>query len=223
MKTAKVLLVLAGLAGVAGLGVLYSGLYPMGADVPHNRMTYWVLETLRERSIARSIRDIEVPPLEDPNRLLAGGADYNEMCTQCHLKPGKKDSEFALGLYPQPPNLAMGAEGHAHSHGGGGGGGGGDTHEDARANAARQFWIIKHGIKASGMAAFGKTHDDDRIWAMVAFLQKLPTLTPVQYQILTARPESEEGHGDHMTMEPAATPDQPPAAPPAANDDAHTH
>lgn len=183
MKTIKVLLALTMLGGVAALGVLYSGWYPMGADVPHNRLTYWALQTLRDRSIARSIREIEVPPLDDANLLLAGGADYNEMCTQCHLKPGQKESEFTLGLYPKPPNLAMSAEGHGHAHGTSDG----DAHEDASANAARQFWIVKHGIKASGMAAFGLTHDDERIWAMVAFLQKLPTLTPAQYQVLTTR------------------------------------
>ncbi len=187
MKMVKIPLVLAVLGVLLGLGVLYSGLYPMGADVPHNRLTYWALETLRERSIARAIRDIKVPPLDDPNLLLGGGADYNDMCAQCHLKPGKKDSEFTLGLYPQPPNLAMSADAHHHTEGD-------DGHGDAKASAARQFWIIKHGIKASGMAAFGKTHDDDRIWAMVAFLQKLPSLTPVQYQILTARPEGEMEH-----------------------------
>jgi len=44
------------------------------------------------------------------------------------------------------------------------------------------------------MPAWGPTHDDQRIWAMVAFLQKLPDLTPVQYQILTARSESDD-HG----------------------------
>ncbi len=180
MKTVKTLLVVAVLGGLAGLGVLYSGLYPMGADVPHNRMTYWALETLRERSIARAIRDIEVPPLDDSALLLAGGEDYNEMCTGCHLKPGKTESELTLGLYPQPPNLAMSASTH-HEDGDGSG------HGDLTTSAARQFWIIKHGIKASGMAAFGATHDDGRIWAMVAFLQKLPELTPAQYQILTAR------------------------------------
>ena len=37
------------------------------------------------------------------------------------------------------------------------------------------------------MPAWGITHEDERIWAMVAFLQKLPELTPEQYQILTAR------------------------------------
>jgi len=40
------------------------------------------------------------------------------------------------------------------------------------------------------MPAWGPTHNDQRIWAMVAFLQKLPDLTPEQYQILTARDET---------------------------------
>lgn len=184
MKTFKLLLAVALLAVVGGLGFLYSGLYPMGADVPHNALTYWALETLRERSIARSIQDIEVPPLDDPQMLLAGGADYNDMCAGCHLKPGMASSDIASGLYPQPPNLASSASEHGHAHGDGEAG---DAHGDAKTSAARQFWIIKHGIKASGMAAFGPTHDDARIWGMVAFLQKLPALDEVQYQILTAR------------------------------------
>ena len=82
---------------------------------------------------------------------------------------------MSVGLYPAPPNLTLANtehEGHEH----------GDDVEAAREN----FWVIKHGIKASGMPAWGKTHDDERIWAMVAFIKRLPTLTPEQYQILTA-------------------------------------
>ena len=167
------------IAAVAGIGFLYSGWYPMGADVPHSQPVYWLLETLRERSIARAAGDIAVPVLDDPQWLLAGGADYNDMCAGCHLTPGQTESDMSLGLYPSPPNLAT-AEGA--SHGG---------HADSAAMAQRQFWIIKHGIKASGMPAWGPTHDDQRIWKMVAFLKKLPGLTPDQYQILTSR----SGHG----------------------------
>lgn len=154
-------------------GVVYSGLYSVAADVPHTRPVYWLLETLRERSIARAARDISVPPLDDPQMLLAGGADYNDMCSGCHLKPGKLESDLSIGLYPAPPNLWRPE--HETEQAGG------------PAEIRRQFWIIKHGIKASGMPAWGPTHDDSRIWAMVAFLQKLPDLTPQQYQILTAR------------------------------------
>lgn len=183
MKLVKWLLLMGIAAILAGTAFVYSGIYPMGADVPHNRITYGLLETLRERSIARASTDIKVPDLSSPELLLSGGPDYNDMCAQCHLKPGVSRSDLSIGLYPSPPNLALVVDAHEHAH-------------DAASteSAQRQFWIIKHGIKASGMPAWGPTHDDQRIWAMVAFIQKLPTLTPEQYQILTARAAAETTH-----------------------------
>lgn len=175
MKLVKWLLLMSTAVLLAGVTFIYTGIYPMGADVPHNRMTYWLLETLRERSIARAAADIQTPDLNDAELLLSGGPDYNDMCAQCHLKPGRTQSDMSIGLYPSPPNLTL--------------------PEDEQANSARrQFWIIKHGIKASGMPAWGPTHDDQRIWAMVAFIQKLPSLTPEQYQILTTRASGESNH-----------------------------
>ena len=196
MERLKTAVVLVAVVAIGGRGFIYSGIYPMGADDPHSKPVYWALETLRERSIAARTGNIEVPPLDDPQMLLTGGADYNDMCAGCHLKPGKKSSEMSAGLYPQPPNLALGIEGHAGHEGG---------HGDVNTSAAQQFWIIKHGIKASGMAAFGPTHYDARIWAMVAFLQKLPTLDPDQYQILTARAEGKMQGMDHGGDAPEAT------------------
>ena len=149
---------------------IFSGLYPMGADRPHYRVTTWMLETLRERSIARASSDIQVPKdLDSPERLLSGGADYNDMCAQCHLSPGVESSDLSEGLYPAPPNLNK------------------QLIADSNQALARSFWIIKHGIKASGMPAWGAGHDDERIWSMVAFMQRLADLSPTQYQILTAR------------------------------------
>jgi len=177
MQLLKSILIVLVVVGAAGLGFIYSGVYPIGADDHHTRVVHWALETLREQSIARSSRDIQVPPLDDPGLLLSGGADYNEMCARCHLKPGKSESDFSLGLYPSPPNLTVADED----------GNGDDL-------AAERFWIIKHGIKASGMPAWGATHSDERIWAMVAFLSRLPDMTPLQYQIVTARPEADAGH-----------------------------
>lgn len=181
MKAIKLLFALAVVGALAALAFLYSGIYPIGADVPHTKFVDWALETLRERSIAARLDDIAVPPLDDSQMLRAGGADYNEMCAACHLKPGQSESDMSIGLYPQPPNLTLAAE----------------QHGDAAISAARRFWVIKHGIKASAMPAWGRTHDDARIWAMVAFLQKLPSLTPTQYQTLATRPGGESGHEPH--------------------------
>jgi mono/diheme cytochrome c family protein len=180
---AKCLLMAFGIVVIGAAGFIYSGLYPMGADVPHNSLTYWALETLRERSVARAASEIKVPDdLESSERLLAGGADYNDMCSGCHLKPGKKQSDFSLGLYPEPPNLSLSSKEHNHSN----------HPSDKKSALKRQFWIIKHGIKASGMPAWAPGHSDQRIWNMVAFINRLPELDQTQYQILSARDGASE-------------------------------
>ena len=176
MKLIKTLLLLGVLGVITAAGVIYSGIYPIGADVPHNKFTYWILEQARERSIARASADIQVPDLSSADMLLSGGADYNDMCSSCHLKPGQTESDMTIGLYPKPPNLSL-AE-HEEEHG---------DDDDEKTEAQKMFWTIKHGIKASGMPAWGLTHDDGRIWAMVAFIKKMPDLSEDQYQVITAR------------------------------------
>ncbi len=166
------------LVGLLALGVLvfiYSGIYDIGADEPHSRPVYAAMQTLRNRSIATHADDIVVPDLNDGSRVLEGAGHYDAMCTGCHLKPGKQESEMRQGLYPKPPRLAQ-------------------TH----VQPSHAFWIIKHGIKMSGMPAWGKTHDDRKIWSIVAFLQRLPGLSAQQYQELVARaPKEEEGEHEH--------------------------
>ncbi len=173
MNTIKIVAMLVSVVLIGVATFVWSGLYPIGADVPHYRVTHWLLVTMRERAIDRAACEITLPQLDDASMLLSGGADYNDMCASCHLRPGKRESDFSVGLYPTPPDLTAS----------------GSTDRGREDEARRQFWIIKHGIKASGMPAWGKTHDDDRIWAMVAFLRRLPELSPEQYQILTARDE----------------------------------
>lgn len=181
MKLIKTMLVLGSAGLIGGVLFIYLGIFNVAADDLHTKPVYWLLEAVRERSVAMRARGIDVPPLADPAMITAGGADYNEMCTGCHLKPDVAESEMASAMYPRPPNLA----------------------KVKRDNPAATFWIIKHGFKMSGMPAWGLTHDDRRIWAMVAFLQQLPRLTPAQYQILTARSaddRSEHAHGDMRGM-----------------------
>jgi cbb3-type cytochrome c oxidase subunit III len=50
--------------------------------------------------------------------------------------------------------------------------------------AADLFWIIKNGIKMSAMASYGKVHNDDEIWNVVAFVQRIPTIRPEEYEQL---------------------------------------
>lgn len=173
-QSLAVLAVLLLLAASAG-AFIYSGLYNIGADDPHSKAVYTVLQTLRDRSIQARSADLTVLNLEDPQLVLKGAGQYAAMCTQCHLKPGMKNSELRPGLYPQPPNLSQ-----------------------VRIDPKVAFWAIKHGIKMSAMPAWGGSHDDPTIWSMVAFLQKFPDMTPQQYKDMVARapPDEDMDMGD---------------------------
>lgn len=166
-----VLILLLAVAGFAGI-FIYLGVYNIGADAPHSKLVYGTLDELRERAIANYSRNIKPPAdLNDPKRIAAGAGLYDEMCTGCHLGPGLEKSELSQGLYPPAPELALGND----------------------RSAAQQFWIIKHGVKLSAMPAWGKTHDDQLIWDMVAFIRQLPKMSPQQYKAAVASaPESHE-------------------------------
>ena len=142
---------------------IYAGLYNIAADVPHTQPVYSLFETVRERSVAVRASNIKVPDdLDDPNRISRGAGQYADMCSVCHLAPGMKRTEMSRGLYPRAPELRRKTD----------------------LTLAEQFWIIKHGVKMTGMPAWGVTHKDDLLWDVVAFVRKLPELSPAQYEAL---------------------------------------
>ena len=151
---------------VAVLGSVYiwTGMYAIGADSPHWRLTSNIMNILRQRAVMRHAKNIPVPDLDNPEWILKGAGQYAAMCVQCHLAPTRKTSELRMGLSPLPPDLTK-----------------------VRVDPGTAFWIIKHGIKMSAMPAWGISHDDATIWCMVAFLQKLPKLTPAQYAAIVAK------------------------------------
>lgn len=154
---------------------VWLGVYNIGADAPHSRPVYLLLESLRNRSIAVHARSIRPPAdLETPAHISAGAGLYADMCQGCHLGPGVEPTEMAQGLYPQAPELAKGTD----------------------LSPAQKFWIIKHGVKLTAMPAWGKTHPDPLIWDMVAFLQKMPKMTPEQYKATIA--SAPEDHDEMM-------------------------
>ena len=157
---------------VGVFAVVSSGVVNVGADQEHSPMMYSFLETARNRSIANASKDIVVPDLKKVDMISSGGADYKDMCAGCHLSPGVAKTDFSESLYPKPPNFTKADIVKRYQ-----------TEDGAK----QSFWAIKHGIMASGMPAWGASHDDDRMWAMVAFIRSLPELDEAQYTILTTR------------------------------------
>jgi hypothetical protein len=116
------------------------------------------------------------------------------MCSGCHLAPGMKRTEISRGLYPRAPELRRKTD----------------------LTPAELFWIVKHGVKMTGMPAWGVTHEDELLWDVVAFVRKLPELTPDQYETLVKNaPKHEElmqememggeheHNGDHLSFSAA--------------------
>lgn len=156
-----------GLGTALAAGLIHAGLVDVAADTPHGPVVHRLVEWARERSIARRAAGI-VPPddLLNAARIGRGAGNYDAMCAGCHLAPGMEDTEIRKGLYPPPPELADPA-----------------GFVDSARMDARRFWIVKHGIKASGMPAWGKGGMDDAdVWDIVAFLGVLPTLSAQQYR-----------------------------------------
>ena len=178
-RTLKTLTAAGVVAAITGAGVVYFGVINVGADEPHSDPVYALLSTARDRSIEVRSRDIKVPDLSEEALIRAGAGNYNSMCIGCHLAPGIAGTELSNSLYPAPPNLSkLGVDG----------------------NPAAAFWIIKHGIKSTGMPAWGKSMADPYIWGMVAFLQQLPSLDAEQYKALATSSGGHQHGGGESKM-----------------------
>lgn len=195
-KSTLFFVVLPAAAVLAASGFIWSGAYDVGADSPHTRPVHRLLEIARERSILVRAAELDVPDLRDPVRIVQGSGNYQAMCAGCHLAPGMAPTELSQGLYPAPPDLTKTA-----------------------AEASKAFWVVKHGIKASGMPAWGKSMPDEYIWNIAAFLQELPDLTADEYQAMVARSGGHShGGGESMPNHGGAAAD---GAPTSDENDAH--
>ncbi len=179
MKIFIVLVVAALLVAIGILGFAYSGLYNVGASSPHSGLSNWLISTTARASIERRAGDVDVPDLRDDALVRTGARDFDAMCVGCHGAPGQAAGAMGQGLNPPPPDLADAA---------------------AHLSTAELFWVTKHGIKMTGMPAWGATHDDAALWPVVALLTKFPELDADGYRALLA---SAEGLGHH---EPADDP-----------------
>nr|WP_299245805.1 cytochrome c [uncultured Halomonas sp.] len=168
------------LLALGAVAFIYSGLYNVAASDAHTGLTQWALHTTMHSSVEARAEEIEVPKLDDQEMVAQGARSYDALCVACHMKPGAEETVLRAGLNPKPPALPSGEVG----------------------NPAQQFWIVKHGIKMTGMPAWGETHKDQELWEMVAFLQKLPELSEQQYTALVepgktaSSGQADDGH-DH--------------------------
>ncbi len=167
----------------------YSGLFDVAATSPHGGVVAWFASTTSDNSIERRAQHVQVPVISGADRVVEGAGEYDEECVACHGAPGRKAGPVGRGLEPDPPDL---------------------SHSARELSAAELFWVIKHGIKMTGMPAWGITHKDDVMWSIVAFINEMPEMTASRYQQLV-----DEAHSREMDRQPAQTGEPAPSGPPS--------
>jgi mono/diheme cytochrome c family protein len=160
---------------IAGAAVVFMGLYPVGASQRDPAGIAWLLEESMEHAVKASAKGLEAPRFSQAD-IREGGSHFKGMCQGCHGGPGAEPEEFASGMNPHPPNLARAA---------------GDL------SVPEVFWIAKHGIKMSGMPAFGKTDEDEELWKVAAFVKALPAFSAEDYASIPNAHQEEQVHA-HM-------------------------
>jgi len=157
--------ILAGLTAIALAGFLlaWSGLYNVAASRGHFAVTNAILTFGMRNSVKTHALGIEVPELGSDDLVRLGAAHFHSGCAFCHGAPGVPISPIALSMLPSPPDLSR----------------------SMREWRDRElFWIVKNGIKYTGMPAWVAQQRDDEVWAVVAFLRRLPALDAAAYRDL---------------------------------------
>lgn len=168
--------VAAALLAVAGGGLLIaaSGRVSVAASSGHSPPVAWFLHFTMRRAARAQAAGIEAPPLDDPALLTAAAPHFDQHCALCHGNPRDPGLASTGGTTPPPPPL------RAHV---------------GEWRARELFWIVRHGIKYTGMPAWPALAREDEVWAMVALLQQLPSLDATQYTALAGRGGCSACHG----------------------------
>jgi mono/diheme cytochrome c family protein len=157
-----VLTILAALGG--GYAILRAGLIPANADANAGPLETWAAQTSLDATLARDAPKGPNPVALTDANLVAGIDLYGQHCAICHgtAKGDASATPIAKGEYPAPPQLATdGVENDPEGY---------------------SFWIIKHGIRWTGMPSWAGTLNDEQIWTVALFLKHMDKLPPAAEQ-----------------------------------------
>jgi mono/diheme cytochrome c family protein len=152
----------------AGIFVIASGTVSVAATAPVSDVERAVATLAVNRSVARRAPKSQNPVKPTPENLSKALKHYKAMCLTCHGAGAVDPSAIGEGLNPPAPDLSQ-------------------PSVQARTDG-QLFWLVQNGLRMTGMPAFGPTHKDEDLWALVAFLRHLPELTSEEEAALEASP-----------------------------------
>ena len=140
----------------AAVASVMLGILPPGADVKPGSLERWAARKSLDATIARETKGITNPLQPSDANVIAGVHVYAANCAVCHGAADGAESNVAKGLYIRAPQLAK--------HG---------VEDD---DESETFWKVEHGIRFTGMPAFGSTLSSDDAWKVTMFLKRMDAL-----------------------------------------------
>src|SRR4030095_547054 len=140
---------------ISALAVMRLGLMPVNADGAHSSLEAKIMPQVLHASIVRHASAETNPLTVHEENLKAGASTYKAMCARCHSTPGGNPSAYGQSFYPPAPQLLGGMVNYTDS---------------------QLFWTIKHGIRNTGMLAWGSMLSDKRTWPSLQCFTTSPRL-----------------------------------------------
>ncbi len=126
--------------------------------LPEPGRTEAFLATKAKHYLVRRSSRVGIPraPADRQSAIKVGDRLFGTECASCHGPSGHSPTDAGGWMYPRAADL---------------------TSHDARSYSDQElFWIIKNGIRLSGMPAFGRAESDEHIWDLVLYVRMLPEI-----------------------------------------------
>jgi mono/diheme cytochrome c family protein len=119
-----------------------------------DRVETFLATVVKRFLVSRSSREgIPPPPSNLQESIAEGDKLYASDCSMCHGSDGHTPSDFGRWMYPRASDLTSPLV--------------------QRYSNRELFWIVKNGIRLSGMPAFGRVESEDHIWHLVNYLRTM--------------------------------------------------
>ena len=121
---------------------------------PGKAETFLATQAKRILIYKSSRSGIPSPPNDLQASVEQGETLYGTDCAMCHGSDGHTLTDNGRWMYPLASDLTSASV---------------QQYSDSEL-----FWIIKNGIRFSGMPGFGKVESDEHIWDLVRYIRTLP-------------------------------------------------
>ncbi len=146
--------------GFAALAVAGLGLMPTNADASPPALEKRIAMSAVDAAVSRRATHSNNPVPANDQNLIEGMKIYTMNCSVCHGTLDNQPSTLEHSFYPPVPQLIL------------------DPSDDPEWHT---YYVVRNGIRYTGMPAWNHTLSDADIWKVAAFLARVGTLpTPVQ-------------------------------------------